>query len=144
MEMGGYVSVAEMGGMCCGNVGYVSVAKRYLCCGNVGYASVAEMGVWGIRVVEMWGMCQLQKWGYVLWKCGVCISCRNGGMYQLCKCGVCAAEMGVCISFRNGGDAELGSMFCRNGIQALDMCQVKLKRVMSCDRDYHNYLMVVM
>ena len=52
--------------MCCGNVGYVSVAKMGvcvvemgggMCCGNGGYVSVAEMGV---CVVEMWGMYQLQ------------------------------------------------------------------------------------
>ena len=47
-KMGGYVSVAEMGGMCCRNVGYVSVAEM------------------GVCVVGMWGMYQLQKWGYVL------------------------------------------------------------------------------
>ena len=49
----------------------------------MGYVSVAEMGV---CVVEMGGMCQLQKWGYVLRKCGVC-----------------ATEMGGCSSCRNGG-----------------------------------------
>ena len=45
------VCVVEMGGTCCGNVGYVSVAKMGvcvvemggMCCGNVGYVSVAEM-----------------------------------------------------------------------------------------------------
>ena len=64
----------------------------------------------------MWGMYQLQKWGYVLWKCGVCISCRNGG-YVLQKGGVCVmemggmylsvAEMGVCV-------VEMGGMCCGN------------------------------
>ena len=49
----------------------------------MGYVSVAEMGV---CVVEMGGMCQLQKWGYALRKCGVC-----------------ATEMGGCSSCRNGG-----------------------------------------
>ena len=58
----------------------------------MGYVSVAEMGV---CVVEMGGMCQLQKWGYVLRKSGVC-----------------ATEMGGCISCKNGGEV---SMFCRNG-----------------------------
>ena len=92
------VCIAEMGGMCYGNGGYVSVAEMGvcvvemggMCCGNVGYVSVAEMG----------GMC-CRNGGYVLWKCGVCISSRNGGMccrnggYVLWKCG-------VCISCRNG------------------------------------------
>ena len=126
------VCIAEMGGMCCRNGGYVAVAEMGgMCCGNVGYVSVAEMGV---CVVEMWGMYQLQKWGYVLWKCGVCISCRNGGM--CCRnggyvsvaemggmcCGnvgyVSVAEMGVCISCRNGGvcsSCRNGGMCCGNG-----------------------------
>ena len=57
------VCIVEMGGTC-------------MCCGNVGYVSVAEMGV---CVVEMWGVYQLQKWGYN------CMYCRNGG-YVLWKC----------------------------------------------------------
>ena len=79
------VRIVEMGGTC-------------MCCGNVGYVSVAEMGV---CVVEMWGVYQLQKWGYVLWKCGVCISCRNGGTI-VCIAemgGMCCGNVGVCIIF---------------------------------------------
>ena len=47
-----------------------------MCCGNVGYVSVAEMGV---CVVEMGGMYQLQKCGVCATEMGGCISCRNGG-----------------------------------------------------------------
>ena len=103
VEMWGIYQLQKWGGMCCGNVGYVSVAEM------------------GVCVVEMGGTYQLQKWGYVLRKCGVCatemggcISCRNGGGGggggggEVQIWGVCFAEMGSTT------------------IQALDMCQVKL------------------
>ena len=66
------VCIAERGGMCYGNGGYVFISCRNggMCCRNG---------------------------GYVLWKCGVCISCRNGvEMYQLWMQkwgGVCVEEM---------------------------------------------------
>ena len=56
------VCVAEMGGMC------------------YGYVSVVEM-----CVVEIGGMYQLQKGGYVLWKCGYVSVAEMVGMYQLQK-----------------------------------------------------------
>ena len=132
LEKWGVCISCRNGGMCCGNVGYVSVAEMGgMCCRNVGYVSVAEMGV---CVAEMWGMYQLQKccrnggmyqlqkWGYVLWKCGVCVSCRNGGMccrnrryvYISCRNGwshgshILVAAMGICI-------AEMWGMCCRSG-----------------------------
>ena len=100
MEMWGS---CKNGGMCCRNVGYVAVAEMGvcvvemwgscknggMCCRNVGYVSVAEMGV---CVVEMGGMYQLQKWGYVLWKCGVVaksggMCCRNVGYVSVAETG---------------------------------------------------------
>ena len=105
----------------------------------------------GVCVAEMWGMCYgnggyvsvVEKGGagYVLWKLGVCISCKNGGyvlwilcMYQLQKWGyvlqkyVSVAEMwGMCC--RNVGYvsvAELWVCVAEMGVQDLDMCQVKL------------------
>ena len=102
-----------MGGMCCGNGGYVSVAEMGgKCCRNGGYVSVAEMGRMSC-VVEMGGMCcrnggvgsSCRNVGYVLWKCGVCIRCRNG-RYELYKWGYVLLKWGV---------AEMGGMCCRNG-----------------------------
>ena len=53
---GGYVSVAEMGGMCCRNVGYVSVGEMGgICCRNGGMYPFQK---WGhVSVAEMGGMC---------------------------------------------------------------------------------------
>ena len=46
------MSVADMRGMCCGNVGYVSVAEiRGICCGNVGYI----VGMGRSYVLQNWG-----------------------------------------------------------------------------------------
>ena len=96
-----------------------------------------------VCIAEMGGMYQLQKWGYVLWKCGVCISCRNGGYVSVAKMGVCVvemggmccgnggyvsvAEMGVCVVEMWGmyiSVAEMGGMCCRNGGYVLWKCGV--------------------
>ena len=59
-----------MGGMCCRNGGYVSVEK------------------WEVCVVEMWGMYQLQIWGYVLQKWGVQLQDLDMCQLKLCN-GTC-------------------------------------------------------
>ena len=78
------VCVVEMWGM------YISCKNGRMCCGNVGYVSVAEMEV---CVVEMWGMYQLQKWGVcIAERGGMCYG--NGGYVSVAEMGVCVVEMG--------------------------------------------------
>ena len=72
-----------------------------MCCGNVGY--VYQLQKWGVCVVEM---------GYVLWKCGVCISCRNGGYVvgyvSVGEMGVCVVEMGGLYQLQKWGVCVVG------------------------------------
>ena len=87
---------------------YISCRNGRMCCGNVGYVSVAEMGV---CVVEMWGMYQLQKWGvciaergeYVLWKWGVCISVAKMGVCVVEMGGMCCGKVGYVYQLQKGG-----------------------------------------